>query len=589
MASVTKQNYNYQKFRTISQGLNNYFNMNQGVIMGSTAVVSRKVHEESKKQPGEIGIFRDKDAGLSYLRMEEPNKVVHIDVLHERGEINHLDVANRIRQVVPNFLTVIDRDQDRSREERELAAANQTRKIHLSTALGCGTALDPDQKVIKGIDDRYVGHVHLLAKLHPRYYGLVYCIIDEVERSILYQGADLRQVLKIVHYGNESSFLTTPESMVYLPPLTNNMPKEVKSQNLLQIVSSLAMQMGSIESVSDFFKAMSPMKSFKMGNLHRTHDNLDDVLSSMASANLVKRTLMGYTLTESGRELEEFLDRNKKELAAQIRKSIRQFKSTPAKYHSFRYSHLKSKEKVFTDRRKVLIPSSSDSWNNEIAVPETVIQAAKRSFLTDSRPLKITHDDIRVYARKSHAPVDTCLLVDCSGSMMGDRIKAVGYVAEYLLLNSREKVSLVTFQERDAQVAVPFTRSYDDLHKGLAKISPSGLTPLAHGITATLDMFKKDRPRNPLLILITDGIPNYPLWTVDPIKDALKAANRIAEEKVRFVCIGIDPNHKFLPLLAEAGKGNVYIVDENDRNNMIDIISQERKQFQLGQTQTSAV
>jgi magnesium chelatase subunit D len=95
-------------------------------------------------------------------------------------------------------------------------------------------------------------------------------------------------------------------------------------------------------------------------------------------------------------------------------------------------------------------------------------------------------------------------------------------------------------------------------------------------------MFKRERPRNPLLILITDGIPNYPLWTTNPIEDALKAASMIAEQKIRLVCIGIDPNHKFLPMLAEAGKGNIYIVDENDRNNLIDIINTEKKQFQAG-------
>lgn len=155
-------------------------------------------------------------------------------------------------------------------------------------------------------------------------------------------------------------------------------------------------------------------------------------------------------------------------------------------------------------------------------------------------------------------------------------------MAEYLLLNSREKVSLVTFQETSAKVVVPFTRSYDELHAGLATVNPSGMTPLAHGITVTLDMFKKKRPRNPLLILITDGIPNYPLWTTDPVSYSLQAAARIAREKIRFVCIGIDPNHKFLPSLAEAGKGNIYIVDESDRNNMIDIISKERQQYQCG-------
>jgi len=577
-----REPYSYKKLRVISQNLGSYFNLNQGVIFGNTAVVSQKVHEESDRLPGEINVFRDRDAGRNYLRLEESHQVVHVDVLHKPAEINQMDVANRVRRIIPDFLSVIDRNNDWSVEEQDFAAASLARRINLYTAMGFGTALNPDQKAIKGTDDRYTGHVHILAKLRPRYYSLVYCIIDEVERSIQYQGSELRPVIKIVHHGKLQNIPTGSESSLYLPPITNNLPDTLKNQNLFQVVVSLAIRMGSIDAVSDFFQALSPIKSFKLGNLYRTQENLDDILSDLAAEKIIKRTLLGYTLTGTGHELEEFLNRNKKELAAQIRRSIRQFKAAPAKYHSFRYSHLKSKEKQFPNRRKVVTPSDPESWKGEIAVPETVIKAAKRSFLAKSPFPKISAQDIQVYARKSYAPVDTCLLVDCSGSMMGDRIKAVGYVAEYLLLNSREKVSLVTFQERDANISVPFTRSYDHLHSGLARISPSGLTPLAHGIVKTLDMFKRERPRNPLLILITDGIPNYPLWTTNPIEDALKAASMIAEQKIRLVCIGIDPNHKFLPMLAEAGKGNIYIVDENDRNNLIDIINTEKKQFQAG-------
>jgi len=576
----SSESYNNQKLKIISSRLQDYFSLDQGVIMGSTAVVSRKMHQESGKHSGEISIFRDRDAGLYYLQTEEPNKVVHIDVLHRPGEINQVDVANRIRRIIPAYLTVVDRNHDRSEEEKNLAAANLARKVILYTAMGYGTVIDPDQKAVRGTDDRYIGHVHILAKLVPRYYSLVYCIIDEVERSVIYQGGELRPVFKIVHYGGQRDIPLTSRSSLYLPPITDNMPEVLKRQNMFQIITGLSIQLGSMEAAADLLQALTPVRNYKLANLHRIHENLGEILSQIVSANLARLTPFGYTLTKTGREMEEFLHRNQKELAAEIRKTIRQFKAVPARYRSFRYSHLKSKEKQFPDRHKTVPPNSNKSWPGEIAVPETVVQAAKRCFLSGSSRIKISDRDIRVYARKSYAPVDTCLLVDCSGSMMGERIKAVGYVAKYLLLNSREKISLVTFQEKEAKVMVPFTRSYEDLHKGLAKIVPSGLTPLAHGITVTLDMFKNKRPRNPLLVLVTDGIPNHPLWTTDPVKDALKAAAMIAEQKIRFVCIGIDPDYKFLPLLAEAGKGNIYIVDENDRNNMIDIITREKKQYQ---------
>jgi len=580
MGPQHKENHNYHKLRVVGHTLNNYFTTNQGVIMGSTAVVSKKVHLESPKRPGEMGIYRDRDAGRDYLRMDEINRIIHLDILHQPAEINQVDVANRIRRMIPSYLRVIDRSEDWSQEEQDLASTNLTRRIHLYTGMGYGTALDPDQKAVRGTDDRYINHVHVLANLRSKYYSLVYCLIDEIERSISFQGGELRPVLRIIHYGESGNIPMEASSSFYLPPLAGNIPDAVKNQNLLQAVASLAMRMGSIDAVGDFFHALSPMKSLKLGNLQRTHENFEQVLTAMEDSKLIKRSFWGYSLTDTGKELEDFLDRNQKELAAKIRKSIRQFRATPAKYHTLRCSQLKSKERVFANRRKVVTPNNPESWHGEIAISETVIKAAKRSFLTRTAPLQIKPEDIQVYAKKSYAPVDTCLLVDCSGSMMGERIKSVSYIAEYLLLTSREKVGLVTFQETSAEVMVPFTRSYDELHKGLAKVKPNGMTPLAHGINTALDMFKKERPRNPLLVLITDGIPNYPYWTTDAMKDALKAAEMIAREKLRFVCIGIDPDHKFLPLLAEAGHGNIYIVNDSDRNNMIDIITSEKKQYQ---------
>lgn len=580
MVPQPKEGYSYQKLRVIGHSLGSFFTANQGVIMGSTAVVSKKVHRESTQKPGEIGIFRERDAGRDYLRVGEINRIVHIDVLHRPAEINQVDVANRIRKIIPAYLRVVDRNEERSAEEQELACANLTRRIHLYTGMGHGTALDPDHKSVRGTDDRYINHVHILANLRSKYYSLVYCIVDEVERSIVYQGGDLRPVLRIVHYGESGNIPMEAATSFYLPPLVGNIPDAIKNQNLLHAIASLAMRMGSIDAVGDFFHALSPMKSLKLGNLQRTHENFQQVLAAMEENKLIKRSFWGYTLTDTGRELEEFLNRNQKELAAKIRKSIRQFRTSPAKFHSYRYSQLKSKEKVFANRRKVLSPNNPESWNGEIAVTETVIKAAKRSYLTRAVPVQIKPEDLQVYARKSYAPVDTCLVVDCSGSMMGERIKSVGYVAEYLLLTSREKLALITFQETSAEVVTSFTRSYDELHKGLARVKPNGMTPLAHGINKALDLFRKEHPRNPLLVLITDGIPNYPFWTTDAVGDALKAAGMIAREKIRFVCIGIDPDHKFLPRLAEAGNGNIYIVDDSDRNNMIDIISREKKQYQ---------
>jgi len=82
-----------------------------------------------------------------------------------------------------------------------------------------------------------------------------------------------------------------------------------------------------------------------------------------------------------------------------------------------------------------------------------------------------------------------------------------------------------------------------------------------------------------LLILITDGIPNFPLWTTDAEKDALKAAEIIAENKIRFVCIGVIPNEEFMKKLAANGRGNLYIVDELNKDSLVDVVTQEWEQY----------
>jgi len=194
--------------------------------------------------------------------------------------------------------------------------------------------------------------------------------------------------------------------------------------------------------------------------------------------------------------------------------------------------------------------------------------------------LKITirsYKNSAFYSKKQYIPIDVCLLIDASGSMAGDKRQAACYLAEHLLLTGKEKVAVVTFQERNSQVVVPFTRNQRVLSKGLATISPAGLTPLADGIMTAVNLIKENRVRNPLLVLITDGIPNSALWTLDPKADALEAAAHIPENKIRLICIGVESNSLFLEKLANRANGSLYLVDDLNRDNLINIVRHEKK------------
>jgi magnesium chelatase subunit D len=136
---------------------------------------------------------------------------------------------------------------------------------------------------------------------------------------------------------------------------------------------------------------------------------------------------------------------------------------------------------------------------------------------------------------------------------------------------------VITFQERAARVVSPFTRSQSVLNKGLATINPAGMTPLASGLVKAMELIKESRVRNPLLVLITDGIPNAALWTMDAQADALSAAANLPEAKIRFICIGVESNANFMEKLAKAGDGALYLVDDLNRENLINLVRFEKR------------
>jgi magnesium chelatase subunit D len=205
------------------------------------------------------------------------------------------------------------------------------------------------------------------------------------------------------------------------------------------------------------------------------------------------------------------------------------------------------------------------------------MQALKNSYLRGDDHLTIKKTDLHFYDKKSYVPIDVCLLMDASGSMAGDKRQAACYLAEHMLLTGKEKVGVVTFQERSSKIVVPFTRNQSILSKGLATISPAGLTPMADGIETALKLINRSKVRNPLLVMITDGIPNTPLWTMDAKVDAMTAAGHLAESKIRFICIGVESNRLYLEKLTKRADGVLYLVDDLNRENLINIVRAEKK------------
>ncbi len=211
-----------------------------------------------------------------------------------------------------------------------------------------------------------------------------------------------------------------------------------------------------------------------------------------------------------------------------------------------------------------------------LAVAETMQCAALRRLYNPENARMVSAEDIRVHRQSGSPPLEVCLLVDTSGSMNGKRIEEVKVLADHLVRQMHEPLSLVTFQEGDVQLKVPATRNTERVRRRLAAMSAAGLTPLGEGIRTAVDYLSKRKRRRHLLILITDGLPTWASGDKDPYLDAIEAARLVGKAKIHSICIGLEAQRAFLEQLAKAADSSLYIVDELDHKEIATITRREK-------------
>jgi magnesium chelatase subunit D len=569
----------------LGNNLRLFLGRNQGVRVGESAVVSRRVHQPHPQDPRRVKVLIEQDAGKTFCGFNEPEQAVHIDVYHDPATIEIQPAARRIWAAIDTFLEtqgselMIRKEEDRLTQPSAVAG-----RIYLATAEDRGyvarlmrQGYDDYAEIAEDLRD----HVHLVMELPEEWYPLVVSLVDAVETAILEQGYNIRKISGVVNgYGKASH----RELGLMLPFFGKRKPGDevIRLQNQNQLIMELAKRLGSVEDVEEFMNSMQGnvfkrMAQTSVKKRHRQQD-LDQLAEQMSTLGLVKKVLLGYSLTDEGKDLRQHLMINRKELEAELRKIVRRIPGKNRRYQRTSASQMKCRAQEVLNLHKILTRDDENA-SNSIAVPETILQGASRSLREGQKRVTIKPEDIRVYGKKSFIPMDVCLLVDCSASMAGEKSRAAWQLAEHLLLTLREKVAVVTFQEMDAKVAVPFTRNHHKLIAGLRTVVPEGMTPLASGIMKSLDLIKQSKVKNPLLILITDGMPTYPHWSFDSKEDAIKAAEEVKKAKVRLTCIGVRSNRDFLAELAKAGDANLYVVDNLNRDTLVQVVHDERQEL----------
>ncbi|GAC1340638.1 MAG: magnesium chelatase subunit D [Acetobacteraceae bacterium] len=128
-------------------------------------------------------------------------------------------------------------------------------------------------------------------------------------------------------------------------------------------------------------------------------------------------------------------------------------------------------------------------------------------------PIEIRAGDLRVIHRKPRSETTTIFLVDASGSQALNRLAEAKGAVQLLLADCyvrRDKVALVAFRGRAAELLLPPTRSLVRAKRSLAGLPGGGGTPLAAGLDAGVALAASVRRRGgtPSLVLLTDGQAN---------------------------------------------------------------------------------
>ncbi len=210
------------------------------------------------------------------------------------------------------------------------------------------------------------------------------------------------------------------------------------------------------------------------------------------------------------------------------------------------------------DRRGRYVRAEPRAKVNDLAIDATVRAAApmqkNRGRLAGER-LKLERADLRQKVRERKIGNLIVFVVDASASMDAEQRMAATKGAILSLLQDayvrRDRVAVVIFKNRTAEVVLRPTSSVSLARRRLEKLSVGGTTPLTHGLMAGYKVVKTELLRDPtirpLLVLISDGRGNISMFKEEPLVEAQKVAALIESEDIDALVIDSARDYSHLP------------------------------------------
>jgi len=213
------------------------------------------------------------------------------------------------------------------------------------------------------------------------------------------------------------------------------------------------------------------------------------------------------------------------------------------------------------------VKSTSRRGRNDLALDATIRAAApyqksRRETAEQNLAVHIAPADIREKIRERRVGNFLLFVVDGSGSMGAQRrmVETKAAVMSLLLdaYQKRDKVAMVVFRGRAAEVVLPPTNSVDRAAKLLADLPVGGRTPLTAGLAEAAgvlrQVLRKEPTILPLVIVMTDGRANAALGEKPPHEEALAAAAVLRERYPAAQFVVVDTETKGVVRLELARK-----------------------------------
>ncbi|MEJ8848825.1 magnesium chelatase subunit D [Variovorax rhizosphaerae] len=176
------------------------------------------------------------------------------------------------------------------------------------------------------------------------------------------------------------------------------------------------------------------------------------------------------------------------------------------------------------------------------AAPWQALRRREVETPNGSSIVQVRRDDFRLTRFKQRSETTTLFAVDASGSAALHRLGEAKGAVELLLADCyvrRDRVALIAFRGRSAEVLLPPTRSLARARRCLAGLAGGGGTPLATAIESMLALADATRRRGctPVAVWLTDGRANVALDGTggrhDAAADALRMARCVRAAGVR--------------------------------------------------------